>query len=110
VAAAAALAARPPSYGSTTEKTRDSYLWYYVSQVLVHTGGPAWDAWYAGLVETLAARQETSGPLTGSWDPLGDRPDRWGPYGGRLYVTALHLLALEVPDRRLPTYAAKPAD
>jgi hypothetical protein len=110
VAAAAALAARRPSYGSTTEKTRDSYLWYYASQVLVHTGGPAWDAWYAELVSTLAPRQETAGPRAGSWDPLGDRPDRWGLYGGRLYVTALHLLALEVPDRHLPTYSAKPAE
>jgi hypothetical protein len=110
VAAAAALAARRPSYGSTTEKTRDSYLWYYASQVLVHTGGPAWDAWYAELVNTLAPRQETAGPRAGSWDPLGDRPDRWGLYGGRLYVTALHLLALEVPDRHLPTYSAKPAE
>jgi hypothetical protein len=33
-------------------------------------------------------------------------PDRWGEYGGRLYVTALHLLALEVPARHLPTYSA----
>jgi hypothetical protein len=30
-------------------------------------------------------------------------PDRWGVYGGRIYVTALHLLALEVPYRHLPT-------
>jgi hypothetical protein len=72
----------------------------------VHTGGPEWDAWYAALVEALAAAQETAGAKAGSWDPLGPRPDRWGRYGGRIYVTALHLLALEVPDRRLPTYTA----
>jgi hypothetical protein len=33
-------------------------------------------------------------------------PDRWGAYGGRIYVTCLHLLTLEVPDRRLPTYGS----
>jgi hypothetical protein len=104
VAAARVLAARPPAYDA---RSRDSYLWYYASQVLVHSGGAEWDAWYAALVETLAAAQETAGPRAGSWDPLGPRPDRWGRFGGRIYVTALHLLALEVPDRRLPTYTAR---
>lgn len=106
VQAARVLAALPPEYGTATRKTRDSYLWYYASQVLVHTGGPEWQAWYGRLVDTLAATQESAGPKAGSWDPLGEAPDRWGIYGGRIYVTALHLLALEVPDRRLPTYSA----
>jgi hypothetical protein len=106
VRAARALAAVPPEYGTASRKVRDSYLWYYASQVLVHTGGPEWQAWYGRLVATLSATQETAGPLAGSWDPLGAIPDRWGLYGGRIYVTALHLLALEVPDRRLPTYSA----
>ena len=106
VEAARVLASLPPEYGSATRKARDAYLWYYASQVLVHTGGPAWQAWYGRLVDTLAANQEMSGPKAGSWDPVGQVPDRWGIYGGRMYVTALHLLSLEVPDRRLPTYAA----
>ena len=105
VQAARLLAALPPEYGTAGSKTRDSYLWYYASQVLVHTGGPEWQAWYGRLVDTLAATQESAGPKAGSWDPLGAAPDRWGVYGGRIYVTALHLLALEVPDRRLPTYS-----
>jgi hypothetical protein len=74
--------------------------------VLVHTGGPEWDRWYRGLVDTLTSTQETAGPKAGSWNPLGPEPDRWGQYGGRVYVTALHLLALEVPYRHLPTYNA----
>ncbi len=106
VQAARVLAALPPDYGTAARKTRDSYLWYYASQVLVHTGGPEWQAWYGRLVGALSATQETAGPRAGSWDPLGEAPDRWGLYGGRLYVTALHLLALEVPDRHLPTYSA----
>ena len=106
VQAARVLTAIPPEYGTASRKVRDAYLWYYASQVLVHTGGPEWRGWYGRLVDTLAATQETSGPMAGSWDPLGDVPDRWGLYGGRIYVTALHLLALEVPDRHLPTYSA----
>ena len=99
------LAAVRPDYGTAAQKLRDCYLWYYISQVLVHTGGSEWDAWYAALDETLAAHQASTGPAAGSWDPLGPSPDRWGPYGGRVYVTTLHLLTLEVPYRHLPTYS-----
>ena len=104
VAAAARLAADRPSYGSARSRLRDAYLWYYASQVLVHTGGGGWDAWYRDLCTLLGSRQTVRGPDAGSWDPLGPLPDRWGAFGGRLYVTTLHLLALEVPYRHLPTY------
>jgi hypothetical protein len=103
---ARALAALRPTYGTATEKTRDCYLWYYASQVLVHTGGDEWTDWYDQLAATLEQTQERTGTAAGSWNPLGAVPDRWGQYGGRIYVTALHLLALEVPDRRLPTYGS----
>jgi len=102
-AAARLLAGFPPDYGTRTQRVRDSYLWYYASQVLVHTGGVDWQRWYGSLVDTLEPRQRADGPLAGSWDALGEVPDRWGEYGGRLYVTTLHLLALEVPWRHLPT-------
>ena len=105
-AAAASLAAMKPAYGTRQVRTRDAYLWYYASQVLVQTGGPEWDAWYGQLCTALEAEQVTDGENAGSWEPLGTVPDRWGAFGGRLYVTALHLLALEVPYRHLPTYGA----
>jgi hypothetical protein len=104
VASASVLERLPPSFAD--RQRRDCYLWYYASQVLVHTGGPGFDVWYGGLVATLEPAQDQAGPLAGSWNPLGAVPDRWGAYGGRLYVTALHLLALEVPDRHLPTLTA----
>jgi hypothetical protein len=107
-AAATALASFEPAYGTRQDRRRDAYLWYYASQVLVHTGGEQWDRWYAALCRLLDSRQERNGPLAGSWDPLGSVPDRWGGYGGRVYVTALHLLALEVPYRHLPTYDLDP--
>lgn len=105
-AAAASLAAMKPAYGTRQARTRDAYLWYYASQVLVQTGGAEWDAWYAQLCTALEAEQVTDKEQAGSWEPLGTVPDRWGAFGGRLYVTALHLLALEVPYRHLPTYGA----
>ena len=105
-AAAASLAAMKPAYGTRQVRTRDAYLWYYASQVLVQTGGPEWDAWYGQLCTALEAEQVSDGENAGSWEPLGTVPDRWGAFGGRLYVTALHLLALEVPYRHLPTYGA----
>lgn len=108
VATANRLAAMKPSYGSPSTNTRDAYLWYYASQVLVHTEGQGWQDWYASLVDVLETPQHSEGLVAGSWDPLGPTPDRWGDYGGRIYVTTLHLLALEVPWRHLPTYATAP--
>ena len=101
----ASLASIIPAYVTAGRTTRDCYLWYYASQVLVHTGGDAWDLWYKSLVDTLRQHQEQSGPLAGSWAPTGATPDRWGRYGGRVYVTTLQLLTLEVPYRHLPTYS-----
>ncbi len=74
----------------------------------MHTGGEPWERWYGSLVDTLEPEQRRSGERAGSWDAAGTIPDRWGLYGGRVYVTALHLLALEVPWRHLPTYATRP--
>jgi len=102
-ASARVLIGFPPVYGTPSQRIRDSYLWYYASQVLVHTGGDDWQAWYASLADTLERSQCRDGPLAGSWDAMGEVPDRWGEYGGRLYVTTLHLLALEVPWRHLPS-------
>jgi len=109
IASAKVLAGFPPASGSRSQRVRDSYLWYYASQVLVHTGGAEWQAWYARLITLLEESQRRDGPLAGSWDAMGEVPDRWGEYGGRLYVTTLHLLALEVPWRHLPTLAPSAA-
>lgn len=96
-----------PAYAVSGQITRDCYLWYYASQVLVHTGGESWDRWYTALVDVLQERQEKEGLLVGSWPPMGPVPDRWGRYGGRIYVTTLQLLTLEVPYRHLPTYSVE---
>ena len=44
-------------------------------------------------------------PKRRSSAPTGRQPDRWGVgAGGRLFVTSLSLLTLEVYDRYLPLY------
>ncbi len=83
---------------------RDAYYWYYATQVMFHVGGEHWQVWNRHQRQVLLETQVKEGPLAGSWDPLVPVPDRWGPAAGRIYVTALHLLILEVYYRHLPLY------
>ena len=98
------LARNLPSFGSPRRLLRDAYYWYYATQVMFHAGGEHWDRWNRRQRALLVGSQVQEGPLAGSWDPLGRLPDRWGAEGGRIYVTALHLLILEVYYRHLPLY------
>jgi hypothetical protein len=91
-----------PSDANT--QLRDTYYWYYATQVLKHAGGESWDAWNRALHPLLVRTQVKSGELSGSWHPHRPVPDRWGAHGGRLYVTTLNLLSLEVRYRLLPLY------
>ncbi|REK15837.1 MAG: hypothetical protein DWQ37_08450 [Planctomycetota bacterium] len=98
------LLVRLPENGSARRPLRDTYYWYYATQVMFHMRGKYWRAWNARLHPLLVESQIDSGPLAGSWDPRRPVPDRWGPHAGRLYVTALNLLSLEVYYRHLPLY------
>ena len=88
----------------TNTVLRDTYYWYYATQVLKHAGGAAWETWNQSLHPLLLRTQVRSGDMSGSWDPYRPVPDRWGSHGGRLYVTTLNLLSLEVRYRLLPLY------
>ena len=83
------------------ENDKDLYAWYYVTQVVHHMGGPAWDRWNAKLREELPARQVKGGRDAGSWDPA---LDKWGHIAGRLYATCFCTWMLEVYYRHLPLY------
>lgn len=87
-----------------TERSRDTYYWYYATQVMFHLGGKHWEDWNGKLQPLLVDSQIKRGPDSGSWDPLNPVPDRWAGHGGRIYVTAMNLLSLEVPYRHLPLY------
>lgn len=100
------LLQRPPAMGTEQAPKRDTYYWYYATQVLFHMGGDRWRNWYQALYPMLIESQVTQGPYAGSWEPLGPIPDAWGEYAGRLYVTTMNLLSLEVTYRHLPIYEA----
>ena len=104
VRGAAYLTQALPGNGSVRQPQRDTYYWYYATQVLAHVGGEPWEAWMTRLHALLVNSQVQQGPMAGSWDPRGPIPDRWGPHAGRLYVTAMNLLSLEVQYRKLPLY------
>jgi len=98
------LASDPPAIGSLRDPRRDTYYWYYATQVMFHMGDQRWEQWNAQLNPILLSSQISEGPDAGSWDPLRPVPDRWGAHAGRIYVTAMNLLSLEVYYRHLPLY------
>ncbi|MGD0899571.1 MAG: prenyltransferase/squalene oxidase repeat-containing protein [Thermoguttaceae bacterium] len=79
------------------------YYWYYASQVLHNMSGYEWDQWNRRMRKILVDSQckESSSCANGSWDPAGDT---WGKVGGRLMVTSLAALTLEVYYRYPPLY------
>ena len=92
------------SVGTPQNPQRDTYYWYYATQVMFHMGGEYWQQWHEHLHPLLVDHQTQEGPLAGSWNPQKPVPDMWGAHGGRLYVTCLNLLSLEVSYRHLPLY------
>jgi hypothetical protein len=88
---------------------RDVYYWYYGTQVMHHMEGKYWSTWNGALRDMLVKNQEKTGLEKGSWDPLGEHPDRWSNLGQgmRLYTTCLSLYMLEVYYRHLPIYGVK---
>jgi hypothetical protein len=93
-----------PDNGTARGPERDTYYWYYATQVMFHMRGQYWERWNGQLHELLTSTQQQAGELAGSWDPWSPLPDRWAPHAGRLYVTTMNLLSLEVYYRHLPIY------
>lgn len=82
---------------------QDVYYYYYATQVMHHFGGDAWRNWNDKMREYLIAKQDKnqSSPNFGSWAPVNDPFAR---VGGRIMITSLNLLTLEVYYRYLPLY------
>ncbi len=99
IAGANFLRTRLPDFGQ-----RDSYYWYYATQVMFHMQGEHWDEWNNSLRDSLVVTQTKEGSGSGSWDPARPTPEKWSGAGGRHYVTCLNLLMLEVYYRHLPLY------
>ena len=82
----------------------DVYYMYYATQVMFQMQGEYWQNWNARLRPLLEANQVQEGQLIGSWSPTQPTRDRWGHAGGRLYMTAMNLLMLEVYYRHMPLF------
>ncbi|MDA0657877.1 MAG: terpene cyclase/mutase family protein [Planctomycetota bacterium] len=77
------------------------YYNYYATQVLHHFQGARWDQWNRVLRDYLVAEQSQEGHELGSWyfeDDFGS------DIGGRLYITAMSTMTLEVYYRHMPIY------
>ncbi len=83
---------------------RDIYYWYYATLVLHNYLDQDWDKWNRAMRRTLVNTQVGEGCGTGSWDPDQPTLDRWGSPGGRLYMTSLSVLTLEVYYRYMPLF------
>ena len=84
---------------------RNIYYWYYATQMLHNMHSKEWQRWNLRVRETLVGTQVGGkGCDRGSWDPEDPPSDRFTIMGGRLYLTSLSLLTLEVYYRFLPLY------
>ena len=84
----------------------DCYYNYYAAQVLFqHTGGkgPVWTKWNEKLRDQLIKTQSKKDHEKGSWYVRGGHSGG----GGRLYVTAMSTMTLEVYYRHMPIYKAE---
>ena len=104
IAGAEHLKKNLPAVGTRNRPRRDCYYWYYATQAMFQMQDDYWTEWNDRLSPLATNSQVTSGELAGSWHPLRPVEDRWGQAGGRHYVTALHLLMLEVYYRHLPLF------
>lgn len=73
---------------------------YYATQVMMHAGGEKWQKWNAVMRDQLVNTQVKDGHAAGSWNLA----DAHGKRAGRIYMTCLCTMTLEVYYRHLPLY------
>jgi hypothetical protein len=92
---AALLRKKLPEWDPSGPKT-DLYYWYYGTYGMRQLNdSSSWAPWQKALERAALNHQRKDGHAAGSWDPIGP----WGPWGGRLYSTAILTLCLEAPYR-----------
>lgn len=94
----------PETEEEKKEFFHNAYGWYSTSMALKGLGpyNKYWRRWNATLSKELPKQQEPKGSKeAGSWDP---QYDEYSFGGGRLYVTCLSILCLEVYYRHLSIY------
>ncbi len=102
------LLTKPPQWQDQRDHN-DFYYVYYGTLAMFQVGGDKWTKWNE-VVKPLLVNNQCRGPLPlsgaatdkdGSWDPYGHS----GKLGGRVFMTAVGALTLEVYYRYLPMYA-----
>jgi hypothetical protein len=94
------------TWGPEINGGTNMYYNYYATQVVFHYGGDTWKEWNKKMRDHLVASQEKNenDHAFGSWYFNGDHGS---PSGGRLYLTALSAMTLEVYYRYMPIYKNK---
>jgi hypothetical protein len=89
--------------------TSDLYYNYYATQIMHHMEGDMWVAWNTKMKKMLLDSQAKDGHEAGSWYAGFDQGH--GPHAaGRLYITSLATMILEVYYRHLPIYRNEVVD
>ncbi|MDG2184958.1 MAG: hypothetical protein P8K79_04725 [Mariniblastus sp.] len=84
------------------------YYNYYATQVMKHYGGDTWKKWNGKMRDFLVKSQSKEGDAAGSW--FFKDGDHGARVGGRLYVTSLACMTLEIYYRYLPLYGNSATD
>lgn len=92
----AKLAEQAPRWREGAEAAQMDFLdWHLGTMAMFQAGGPQWQQWYPALLAALVPHQRTDGAHAGSWDPVDAR----GAQGGRVYATAVNVMALAAGQR-----------
>jgi hypothetical protein len=83
---------------------RNIYYYYYATQVMHNVQGPQWEDWNRQMRRLLIDTQEKDGCANGSWNPDKPSKDQWSGPGGRIMITSLSCLTLEIYYRYLPLF------
>ncbi|MFC1479310.1 prenyltransferase/squalene oxidase repeat-containing protein [Planctomycetota bacterium] len=84
----------------------DYYRTYYATLAMFQMGGNYWKKWNEKMKKVLLDKQCRGGCADGSWDPFD--ADKYGAQrAGRVFVTAVGCLSLEVYYRYLPVAMLK---
>jgi len=94
------LLEHPPEWNVGARGTVHLYYWYYATLALRLAEAPEFEIWNRALKKALLDGRRLDGPAAGSWDPVC----QLGSRGGRVYMTAMAALCLEVYYRYLPFY------
>lgn len=89
-----------PYNNSWHPEDRYHYSAFYCSQAMFQLGGDDWHQFFPRLLKVLAEAQHRDG----SWDPEMANGYKGDAKYGRVYTTALAVLALSTPYQLLPIY------